>query len=155
VPADPRCEEGGPFWFGTDPSQDGTEGDGRIGVWSDGRGPEPEWRNDPLEVAAHEIGVDPEVPAFYQLRRIGLRIIERSDDEVVVEAVHENVIDDNGSPFGTLQRERHTLRRLPGRAGWYPTAFIVAEYGQADLDDAALDAAWVDIDRTLVDVDRR
>lgn len=155
IPAEPQCDEGGPFWFGTDPSEDGTEGDGRTGVWIDGRIPEPDWRQDPLEVTAREIGVSGDVPAFYKLRRIGLRFIEQTGDKIVVEAVHENVIDNNGSPYGTLQRERHTLRRLPGRTGWYPTEFIVAEYGQEDLDDAALDAAWVGIDRAVVDVDRR
>jgi len=154
VPADPRCDEGGPFWFGTDPSQDGTEGDGRTGVWIDGRIPEPEWRSDPLEVAAREVGVDTDVPAFYTLRRTGLRFVEQTDDKIVVEAVHESVIGSDG-PLGTLQREHHTLRRLPNRSGWYPTEFIVAEYGQPTLDDAALDAAWVGIDRVVVDVDRR
>lgn len=155
VPADPRCDEGGPFWFGTDPSEDGTEGDGRSAVWVEGRIPEPEWRSDPLEVAAREVAVSAEVPAFYQLRRVGLRVIEESPDEIVIEAVHENVIDNNGEPYGTLARERHTFRHLPGRRGWYPSAFIVAEYGQADLAGEVLDEGWSGIDRVLVDVDRR
>lgn len=154
APADPRCDEGGPFWFGTDPSEDGTEGDGRTGVWIDGRTPEPDWRADPLEVVARVVDVSPDVPAFYTLRRSGLRFVEQTEDKIVVEAVHEYVIGSDG-PRGTLQREHHTLRRLPGRSGWYPTEFIVAAYGQPTLDDAQLDDAWTGIDRIVVDVDRR
>ena len=155
VPADPRCAEGGPFWFGTDPSEDGTEGDGRSAVWVEGRVPEPDWRQDPLEVAAREVAVTGDVPAFYQLRRVGLRLIEQTVATVVVEAVHENVVDNNGKPYGTLARERHTLRPQPGRRGWYPAEFIVVEYGQAHLDHDELDRAWSGIDRVLLDVDRR
>ena len=155
LPADSRCDEGGPFWFGTDRSVDGTEGDGRRAVWVAGRAPAADWRTDPLEVAAREVGVSPDVPAFYQLRRVGLRVIEQTNDKVVVEAVHENVIDNNGEPYGTLAREHHTLRQLPGRNGWYPAEFIVVEYGQADLNDEELDEGWTGIKRVLVDVDRR
>jgi hypothetical protein len=152
VPSDERCAEGGPFWFGTDPSRDGTAGDGRSAVWIDGREPEPGWRSDPLEVAAREVGVAEAAPAFYALRRVGLRVVDEQDDQIVIEALYQQIVDGRGS----IQREHHTLSRLDGRAGWYQTAYIVAEYGDSEVGTAELDKVWAaGVDRVLTDVDRR
>lgn len=155
VPDDPRCAEGGPFWFGTDPSVDGTEGDGRSAVWVTGQGPAPAWRLDPLAVVDRQVDEGP-VPDFYRLRRVGLRLLEERPEEVFVEVLYQDVFDNAGVPLGHEQREHHTLGRLPGRDGWYEKAYIVARYGDRDLDDATLDAAWAEgADRVLIDVDRR
>jgi hypothetical protein len=156
VPDDERCVEGGPFWFGTDPTADGTAGDGRSAVWVEGTGPEPPWRSDPLEVVAGELDVDEDVVGSDQLRRVGLRVVEDHDDEKVVEVLYQNVSEVDGQRRGSVQREHHTVSRLRGRDGWYLTGFIVAEYAQDDIADAELDAMWnAGLDRVLVDVDRR
>lgn len=155
-PDDDRCAEGGPFWFGTDRSVDGTEGDGRSAVWIEGDAPEPPWRLDPLEVITREVGVDPAVPDFYRLRRIGLRVLNERPDEVLVEVLYQDITDNAGEPWGAEQREHHTVRKLPARQGWYPVTYIVARYAEGDTEGAGLDAAWAEgLDRVLVDVDRR
>jgi hypothetical protein len=155
-PDDERCIEGGPFWFSTDPSVDGTEGDGRSAVWVAASHPEPTWRVDPLEVVAREVREDQVVPDSYRLRRVGLRVVSEAHDVIVVEAVYQWSTHTLGGPLTTEQREQYTLSRLAERDGWYPTAFIVAQYGETNLSDAALDRSWADgIDRVLVEVDRR
>lgn len=124
-------------------------------MWVEGNDPPPEWRLDPVNVITREVDTA-SVLASYRLMRVGLRVLEQGHDEVIVEVIYQQVTDNAGKPWGSDQREHYTLSRLPGRQGWYPTAFIVAKYSDQDVDEAALDAAWAaGVDRVLVDVDRR
>lgn len=154
-PDDARCGEGGPFWYGTDPSVDGTEGDGRSAIWLEAKEPPPQWRLDPLEVVTRAVAVDSSASEAYLLRRVGLRVVNASDDEVLVEVLYQDITD-FGELRGTEQREHHTLGKLAGRPGWYETTYIVAAYGDGDTDAATLDTSWAaGVDRVLVEVDRR